>query len=127
GVPCGRDPRRGRRRLPGGEPDRDRLRSRAGDPRHRGALAVRAAAGEGRRWLALSHVYGLSSALIVGYLLVGIPMQVYDCLSDLVSLAAPFKQALIDALTLPGYLRVWRYLEFKLVYELAQGHYNTAF
>jgi hypothetical protein len=85
-----------------------------------------ARAGE-RRWLALSHVYGLGAALVLGYLLVRIPIQVSDSFSDLANLGLPFKRALIDAVTQPGYLRVGRFLEFKLVYELAQGHYNTAF
>lgn len=80
-----------------------------------------------RRWLALSQAYGLAVALVLGYLLVRIPIQVSDCFSELVNLTGPFKQAVISALTEPGYLRVGRYVEFKLVYELAQGHYNTAF
>jgi hypothetical protein len=85
------------------------------------------AAAEERRWLALSYGYGIVAALVLGYLLVRIPIQVSDCFSELVNLAVPFKRAFIAALTEPGYLRVGRYVEFKLVYELAQGHYNTAF
>jgi hypothetical protein len=88
---------------------------------------VTAAAAEERRWLALSHLYGFAAALVIGYLLVRIPIQVSDSFSELVNLGISFKEALIAALTEPGYLRVGRYLEFKFVYELSQGHYNTAF
>ena len=81
-----------------------------------------------RRWLAFAQGYGLLAAAIMGYLLTRIPMQVSDCFSNLVTLAAPFKEMLsIDTLTEPGFFRPALYLEFKLVYELSQGHYNVVF
>lgn len=81
---------------------------------------------EDRRWLRLSYAYGLLVAAALGYFLMRIPIQVSDTFGDVVSLSRPMSDLVTGQLS-GSFLRPGRYVEAKLVYELANGQYYYAF
>lgn len=81
----------------------------------------------GRAWLRLSYAYAAFSAVLVGYFLMRIPIQVSDCFGDVVSLARPMWDLVRDAVWQQSFLRPGRYVEAKLVFDLAGGEYHYAF
>ena len=40
-------------------------------------------------WLVASHAYGLVAALVMGYFLLRIPIQIHDCFTDMCALLQP--------------------------------------
>jgi hypothetical protein len=88
-------------------------------------MTVASPPAERRVWLA--YGYGLLAAGILGYFLMRIPIQVSDCFSDLVSLRQPMMDLVKGALWQHSFLRPGRYVEAKIVYELAAGQYHYAF
>lgn len=78
-------------------------------------------------WLVLSHVYGLVAALVMGYFLLRIPIQIHDCFTDMCSLLQPMGRLVLDAFTLPGYFRPGRWVFQKAVFDLSGGQYVLAF
>jgi hypothetical protein len=87
----------------------------------------RAAAGRAPDWLVVSHVYGLVAALVMGYFLLRIPIQIHDCFTDMCALLQPMGRLMQDSLTLPGYFRPGRWVFQKAVFDVSGGHYVTAF
>jgi hypothetical protein len=88
---------------------------------------VTAAAPAGRRWTGLAYGYALLTAGLLGYFLMRIPIQVSDCFSDLASLRQSMRELVSAALWQHSFLRPGRYVQLKIVYELAQGQYHYAF
>ena len=80
-----------------------------------------------RRWLRLSYAYGVLVAVALGYFLMRIPIQVSDTFGDVVSLSQPMSDLVKSQLSGSSFLRPGRYVEAKLVYELANGQYYYAF
>jgi len=88
---------------------------------------VIAAVPEARRWTGLAYGYAMFAAGLLGYFLMRIPIQVSDCFSDLASLRQSMTELVSAALWQHSFLRPGRYVQLKIVYELANGHYHYAF
>jgi hypothetical protein len=82
---------------------------------------------EQRRWRRLSYAYGLLVSALLGYFLLRIPIQVFDCFTDMLALLQPMDYLIRDAFRLPAYLRPGRWVFQKAVFELANGEYFLAF
>ena len=85
------------------------------------------ATGRAPNWLVVSHVYGLVAALVMGYFLLRIPIQIHDCFTDMCALLQPMGRLMQDAFTLPGYFRPGRWVFMKAVFDVSGGHYFMAF
>jgi hypothetical protein len=59
----------------------------------------------------------------MGYFLLRIPVQVFDCFSDMMSLQQPMGSLLGSAFDLPAYFRPGRWIVQKIIFELADGSY----
>lgn len=81
----------------------------------------------GRRWLRWAYVYGAAVALLVGYFLMAIPIQVSDCFPDLVSLEQRVGDLLRGSVSGQSFFRPGRWIAAKLVYEASGGEYHYAF
>jgi hypothetical protein len=79
------------------------------------------------RWLQFSHAYGVLVAVLLGYFLLRIPIQVFDCFTDMLALLQPMEYLVRDAFRLPSYLRPGRWVFQKAVFEVANGEYFLAF
>ncbi|HEV8396031.1 MAG TPA: hypothetical protein VGQ37_17245 [Vicinamibacterales bacterium] len=86
-----------------------------------------AAASDDRRWTGLAYGYAMLVAGLLGYFLMRIPIQVSDCFSDLASLRQSMTELVSAALWQHSFLRPGRYVQLKIVYELAHGQYHYAF
>ena len=78
-------------------------------------------------WLVASHAYGLVAALVMGYFLLRIPIQIHDCFTEMCALLQPMGRLVHDAFTLPGYFRPGRWVFMKVVFDVSGGQYFTAF
>ena len=85
------------------------------------------APGRAPNWLVVSHVYGLVAALVMGYFLLRIPIQIHDCFTDMCALLQPMGRLVQDAFTLPGYFRPGRWVFMKAVFDVSGGQYFMAF
>jgi hypothetical protein len=85
------------------------------------------APGRAPNWLVASHVYGFVAALVMGYFLLRIPIQIHDCFTDMCALLQPMGRLMHDAFTLPGYFRPGRWVFMKAVFDVSGGQYFTAF
>lgn len=82
---------------------------------------------EARVWWRLSVGYGLLAATLMGYFVMRVPIQVYDCFTDMCALLRPMSQLLAESFTLQAYLRPGRWVLQKGLFELSGGHYFLAF
>jgi hypothetical protein len=81
-----------------------------------------------RRWASLAYAYGVVAALGVAYFLARMPYQVGDGLGHiLIVQQAPIKSLFVNQLTGVGYLRPLWWVQQKLLFDLANGHYFAAF
>lgn len=80
-----------------------------------------------RRWLGLSHGYGLLVAAGLGYFLLRIPIQVTDCFTNMLALDRSFGDLMRETFSQRAYLRPGLWAELKMVYELADGGYFAWF
>lgn len=79
-------------------------------------------------WSVFAHVLGLAVAGIVAWYVSHIPVQVSDCVGNLLELqqqtyASLFKSTLFA----PGYIRPLAWIQFKVVFDASMGHYWVAF
>ena len=81
----------------------------------------------GRRWFVWSCGYGALVALVTGYFLLRIPIQVTDSFKNLVALDRPFLEIMRDQFQQAGYLRPALWAELKVVYDLSGGDYYNWF
>ena len=81
---------------------------------------------KGRRWLIAAHLYGALVAVVLGYFLFRIPIQLTDSLANLMVLDRPLPVLMRDAVQ-QGYFRPGLWAEFKAVYELSDGNYFLGF
>lgn len=79
-------------------------------------------AAAGRRWLWASYGYAVVVAVVLGYFLLRIPIQVTDSFANIVALERPYLQLMREA-SQDGYIRPGLWAEMKLVYDLADGNY----
>jgi hypothetical protein len=89
--------------------------------RDRGSIGVASEAG--RTWLAGSYVYAAVVALGLGYFLLRVPIQLTDCLSNMVVLDQPWGDLMRKALDDRAYLRPGLWAQLKIVFDLAGGNY----
>jgi hypothetical protein len=82
---------------------------------------------EGRLWLPIGYASGLLVSILLGYFLLRIPVQLYDCFTDMCALLQPMDRLMRDAFTLPGYFRPGRWIAMKLVFDLSGGDYFLGF
>ena len=82
---------------------------------------------DGRFWQGLGYAAGLSIAVLLGYFLLRIPIQLYDCFTDMCALLQPMGRLVRDAFDLPAYLRPGRWVFMKAVFDLSHGEYFLAF
>jgi hypothetical protein len=81
-----------------------------------------------RRWASFAYAYGIVAALGVAYFLVKMPYQVGDGLGHiLIVQQATIKGLFVSQLTGTGYLRPLWWVQQKLLFDLANGHYFAAF
>lgn len=87
----------------------------------------RAAAGL-TRWSWLAATYGVIVALGLGYFLLGVSLQVSDCLGNLLQVsAAPLWDIVKSNFTGKGFLRPFLWAQLKIFYEISNGHYYLTF
>jgi len=82
---------------------------------------------EGGPWLSLSYGYGIGVALVLGYFLLRIPIQVGDAFSDLLVMRRSFTDMLAEAFQQAAYLRPARIAVIRLVAEASGGNYFNWF
>lgn len=81
-----------------------------------------------RRWASLAYAYGIVAALGVAYFLVRMPYQVGDGLGHiLIVQEATLKGLFVNQLTGTGYLRPLWWVQQKVLFDIANGHYFAAF
>jgi hypothetical protein len=75
-----------------------------------------------RRWAIVSYAYAIVAAVVLGYFLLRIPIQLTDSFVNIATLDRSFAQLMHDAMQ-PGYMRPALLAELKLVYVLSSGDY----
>ena len=81
----------------------------------------------GRRWFALSCGYSALVALVTGYFVLRVPIQVTDSFTTLLSLDRPWLDLMRDQFQQAGYLRPALWAELKVVHDLSGGDYYNWF
>jgi hypothetical protein len=76
-----------------------------------------------RRWFVSSCGYAALVALVTGYFVLRVPIQVTDSFNNLLTLERPFLDLMRDQFQQAGYLRPGLWAELKLVYDLSGGDY----
>jgi hypothetical protein len=77
-----------------------------------------------RSWAVPAYLYGLATAGVLGYFLLGLPVQVSDSFGNLLQVQqASLREILVDQLWSRAYLRPLLWAQIKVVYELAGGNY----
>ena len=71
----------------------------------------------------LAYAYGALVVAVLGYFLLGIPIQLTDCFGNLRQLNISWRQLMIGEFTQRSYLRPMLWADFKLVYDLSGGNY----
>ncbi len=80
------------------------------------------------RWRRAAYVYGIIVALGIAYMVAMIPVQVSDCLGNLLQIQHDnYRRMLTDLMYSKGYLRPLLWAQIKLMYDVAQGHYWVTF
>ena len=87
----------------------------------------RATAQADRRWRRVSYGFACVISAVMGYFLLRIPVQVFDCFSDMMSLQQSMGSLLANSFDLPAYFRPGRWVAQKIVFELAGSDYFYAF
>ena len=67
----------------------------------------------------IAYLYALVVAAGVGHFLLGIPVQLTDCLGNIIKLARPWGTLLVEEFTQRSYLRPFLWALLKLVYVAA--------
>ncbi|MGH9346755.1 MAG: hypothetical protein ACRD26_05755 [Vicinamibacterales bacterium] len=88
--------------------------------------STRPAAG-GHRWRGAAYGVAIVLALGLGYFVVRIPVQLSDCLNNLIQVQEQTWAQAVTAGIGGGYMRPFLWAQIKAVYELANGHYTTVF
>jgi len=82
----------------------------------------------GHRWAWCAHAFGLAVALVLAWYVVHIPVQVSDCLGNLLQArGASYSDILTSQLSASGFFRPLLWVEIKAAYDLASGHYWLTF
>jgi hypothetical protein len=82
----------------------------------------------GHAWTAAAYLYGLLVALVLGYFLFGLVVQVSDSFGNLLAVQEQTLGALLESqFTQRGYLRPFLWAQIKIAFELADGHYYLWF
>ena len=83
---------------------------------------------ESRRWMLASHGFGLAAAAVVAWYVAHIPVQMSDSLGNLLQVrAVSYQRLFFDQLIAKGFLRPLLWVQIKLAYDVAGGHYWLAF
>ena len=67
--------------------------------------------------------YAALVAAVLGYFLIGLPIQVSDSFGNMLKLAVSWRDLMVGEFTQRAYLRPFLWAELKLVYDLAGGNY----
>lgn len=86
-------------------------------------VAAAPPAASSRVAIAAAWLYTAMVAAVIGHFLLGIPIQVTDSVGNMVKLATPWRDLLVDEFTQRSYLRPFLWAELKLVYDASGGHY----
>jgi len=79
-------------------------------------------------WAWLAHGYGLLTACLLGYFLLGLTVQVSDSFGNLLAVQGQSLGGLLtEQLSQRAYLRPLLWAQVKIVYELSGGHYYLWF
>ena len=75
-----------------------------------------------------AQALGLAAAGVVAWYVAHIPVQVSDCVGNLLELQQlTYRQLFGSTLFAPGYIRPMAWIQFKLAFEASMGHYWAAF
>ena len=83
---------------------------------------------ERTRWRAAAHAYALLVAAGVAYCVARMPIQVSDCLGNLLQIQdVPLARVVADQMSARAYMRPLLWAQIKVVSDLSGGHYFAAF
>lgn len=74
--------------------------------------------------IAACYAYGLVSAAVMGHFLLGVPIQLSDSFSNILSVRAGWDDVLAQGFSANAYLRPMLWADLKLVFEASQGDYT---
>ena len=81
-----------------------------------------------RRWSALAYACGIASALVVAYFVAHVPVQVSDSLGNMLEIQHDtYRRLFVTQFLAHGYMRPLLWIQIKMAFDLAFGHYWLMF